>query len=43
VVDKIGQFAQLGADRLYLQVLDLADLDHMELIATAVAPQVGAL
>ena len=43
VVDKIGQFAQLGADRLYLQVLDLADLDHLELIATAVAPQVGAL
>ena len=43
VVDKIGQFAQLGADRLYLQVLDLADLDHLELIATAVAPQVGAI
>jgi len=43
VVDKIGQFAQLGASRLYLQVLDLHDLDHLELIATAVAPQVGAL
>jgi F420-dependent oxidoreductase-like protein len=43
VVDKMGQFAQLGAGRLYLQVLDLADLDHLELIATAVAPQVAAL
>jgi F420-dependent oxidoreductase-like protein len=43
VVDKIGQFAQLGAGRLYLQVLDLTDLDHLELIATAVAPQVAAL
>jgi F420-dependent oxidoreductase-like protein len=43
VVDKIGQFAQLGASRLYLQVLDLTDLDHLELIATAVAPQVAAL
>jgi F420-dependent oxidoreductase-like protein len=43
VVDKIGQFAQLGASRLYLQVLDLTDLDHLELIANAVAPQVAAL
>jgi F420-dependent oxidoreductase-like protein len=43
VVDKIGQFAQLGAGRLYLQVLDLTDLAHLELIATAVAPQVAAL
>jgi F420-dependent oxidoreductase-like protein len=43
VVDKIGQFAQLGAGRLYLQVLDLADLDHLALIATTVAPQVASL
>jgi F420-dependent oxidoreductase-like protein len=43
VVDKVGQFAQLGASRLYLQVLDLTDLAHLELIATAVAPQVAAL
>ncbi|BDZ42507.1 LLM class F420-dependent oxidoreductase [Paraoerskovia sediminicola] len=28
-----------GADRVYLQVLDLADLDHMELVAREVAPQ----
>lgn len=27
-----------GAQRLYLQVLDLADLDHLDLIATEVAP-----
>jgi len=43
VVDEIGRFAQLGASRLYLQVMDLTDLDHLELIATAVAPQVAAL
>jgi F420-dependent oxidoreductase-like protein len=43
VVDEIGQFAQLGASRLYLQVLDLTDLDHLELIASQVAPQVAAL
>jgi F420-dependent oxidoreductase-like protein len=43
VVDKIGQFAQLGASRVYLQLLDLGDLDHLDVIASAVAPQVAAL
>ena len=43
VVDKLGHFAELGARRVYLQVLDLADLDHLELIASAIAPQVSAL
>jgi F420-dependent oxidoreductase-like protein len=43
VVDKIGRFAELGASRLYLQVLDLTDLDHLELIANAVAGQVASL
>lgn len=33
VVDTIGQWADAGTDRLYLQVLDLADLDHLDLIA----------
>ncbi len=40
VVDKIGRFAEAGAERLYLQVLDLTDLDHLELVASQVAPQV---
>ncbi len=40
VVAKIGEYAQLGASRMYLQVLDLADLDHLELAAKAVLPQV---
>jgi F420-dependent oxidoreductase-like protein len=31
---KIGEFAKLGATRVYLQVLDLGDLDHLELLAT---------
>jgi F420-dependent oxidoreductase-like protein len=43
VVDKIGRFAELGASRLYLQVLDLTDLDHLELIANAVAGQLASL
>jgi alkanesulfonate monooxygenase len=40
IVDRIGTFAGLGATRLYLQVLDLHDLDHLELIASEVLPQV---
>jgi alkanesulfonate monooxygenase SsuD/methylene tetrahydromethanopterin reductase-like flavin-dependent oxidoreductase (luciferase family) len=39
VVERIGEFAELGAARLYLQVLDLADLDHLELVSSEVAPQ----
>jgi alkanesulfonate monooxygenase SsuD/methylene tetrahydromethanopterin reductase-like flavin-dependent oxidoreductase (luciferase family) len=41
VVEKVGRFAGAGATRLYLQVMDLADLEHVELIAAEVAPQVG--
>ncbi|MEU7911748.1 LLM class F420-dependent oxidoreductase [Microbispora bryophytorum] len=40
IVDKIGRFAEMGAERLYLQVLDLHDLEHLELIAAEVLPHV---
>lgn len=40
VVDRIGRFAELGATRLYLQTLDIDDLEHIELVASEVAPQV---
>ncbi|HEY7483137.1 MAG TPA: LLM class F420-dependent oxidoreductase [Streptosporangiaceae bacterium] len=40
VVDKIGQFGAAGCDRIYLQVLDLSDLGHIELLASEVLPQV---
>ena len=40
VTDKLGAFAQAGAQRIYLQVLDLADLDHLRLVAERVAPAV---
>ncbi|MCW2941164.1 MAG: Luciferase-like monooxygenase [Actinomycetia bacterium] len=40
LVDKIGKFRESGCERIYLQVLDLADLDHIELIASEVLPQV---
>jgi F420-dependent oxidoreductase-like protein len=40
VVDRIGQWREkTGITRLYLQVLDLADLDHIEFIAAEVASQ----
>jgi len=39
VVEKIGRFAEVGVTRLYLQVLDLSDLDHLDLIASEVAAQ----
>ena len=41
VVDRIGQFAEAGAQRLHLQFLDLSDLDHVDLIAAEVAPQLA--
>jgi F420-dependent oxidoreductase-like protein len=40
-VDVLGRYAEAGAQRVYLQVLDLADLDHLDLVATEVAPQLG--
>ncbi|MFG1750166.1 LLM class F420-dependent oxidoreductase [Streptosporangium sandarakinum] len=40
VAEKIGRFAELGAEHLYLQVMDLSDLDHLELIAAEVLPHV---
>ncbi|HVC73503.1 MAG TPA: LLM class F420-dependent oxidoreductase [Mycobacteriales bacterium] len=39
VVDAIGAYAAVGATRMYLQTLDVDDLDHIELIAAEVAPQ----
>ncbi|MFF7995789.1 LLM class F420-dependent oxidoreductase [Kitasatospora xanthocidica] len=41
VVESIGRYAAVGSERIYLQILDLDDLDHLELIASRVAPQLG--
>jgi F420-dependent oxidoreductase-like protein len=40
VAARLAEFAEIGAERVYLQVLDLHDLDHLELIASEVLPQV---
>ncbi|WP_109471756.1 LLM class F420-dependent oxidoreductase [Ornithinimicrobium cavernae] len=44
VVDRIGRWVErTGITRVYLQVLDLSDdvVDHLELVAAEVMPQVG--
>jgi F420-dependent oxidoreductase-like protein len=33
IADRIAEFAEIGASRVYLQVLDLHDIDHLELLA----------
>ncbi|HEX6343641.1 LLM class F420-dependent oxidoreductase [Umezawaea sp.] len=38
-VERLSEWREkTGVDRVYLQVLDLADLDHVELVAAEVAP-----
>jgi F420-dependent oxidoreductase-like protein len=38
VVDRLRAFGDAGAETVYLQVLDLDDLDHVRLVAAEVAP-----
>lgn len=41
VIDALNAVREQGAGRVYLQTLDLSDLDHLELVATEVAPHVS--
>ncbi|MFZ3473524.1 LLM class F420-dependent oxidoreductase [Streptomyces sp. 4.24] len=41
VVERIGAYGAVGSSRLYLQLLDLGDLDHLELISARVLSQLG--
>jgi alkanesulfonate monooxygenase SsuD/methylene tetrahydromethanopterin reductase-like flavin-dependent oxidoreductase (luciferase family) len=36
VLDKIASYHEIGATRMYLQVLDLSDLEHLQLVAEEV-------
>jgi len=38
-VETLERYARAGAGRAYLQTLDVDDLDHIELVADQVAPQ----
>ncbi|HEV7465209.1 MAG TPA: LLM class F420-dependent oxidoreductase [Candidatus Dormibacteraeota bacterium] len=40
IVDRLGVYGDMGVSRVYLQVLDLDDLAHIELLAAEVLPQV---
>ena len=43
VVDALGRFAEIGAGPMYLAILDLADLDHLALVAAEVLPAAARL
>jgi F420-dependent oxidoreductase-like protein len=39
IAAKMAKFADIGAEHFYLQILDLDDLDHLELLAAEVLPR----
>jgi F420-dependent oxidoreductase-like protein len=41
IVDNLGQWKDIGIQRVYLQLLDLSDLAHLELFAGKVFPSMG--
>lgn len=41
VAERIAAYQAVGSQRMYLQMLDLDDLDHLELIASEVTPQLS--
>lgn len=41
IADRLTSFAEAGVQRVYLQLLDLSDLDHLEVFATEVMPAFG--
>jgi len=41
VVERLRAYAEAGAERSYLQLIDLDDLDHLALIAAEVMPHLG--
>jgi alkanesulfonate monooxygenase SsuD/methylene tetrahydromethanopterin reductase-like flavin-dependent oxidoreductase (luciferase family) len=41
VIERLAAFAEAGSERAYLQVIDLDDFDHLELIAAEVMPHLA--
>jgi F420-dependent oxidoreductase-like protein len=41
IVDRLAPYIEAGVQRVYLQLLDLSDLDHIELFATEVTRQIA--
>lgn len=42
IVDRLAEYAAIGVQRVYLQLLDLADLDQLGLFASEVIPAFGS-
>ncbi|MDO9457149.1 LLM class F420-dependent oxidoreductase [Nocardioides sp.] len=42
-VESLARYAAVGSERVYLQVLDLADLDHLDLLAAELVPAADSL
>jgi hypothetical protein len=40
LIEKITRYQEIGVSRVYLQVLDFHDLDHVRLLASDVLPAV---
>jgi hypothetical protein len=40
-VDRLGALADDGVECVYLQIMDLSDLDHLDFIAREVMPQLA--
>jgi len=43
VADRLKEVARLGVSRVYLQMLDMGDLDHIRLVGARLAPLVAGL
>ncbi len=43
IVERLAKYAQIGTQRVFLQILDLSDLNHLEVIAADVAPHVRSI
>ena len=41
IADKLSAYTEVGVQRVYLQLLDMSDLDHLEFFASEVVPQFG--
>ncbi|MFC0526439.1 LLM class F420-dependent oxidoreductase [Phytohabitans kaempferiae] len=43
LVERIGEFAEIGVTRVHLRFIEISDVDHVELVASEVLPQVVGL
>jgi len=41
IVDRLGDLAEEGVESVYLQIMDMSDLEHLEFIAAEIVPQLS--